>query len=92
MDYKNFGLLIMLYRRENRISQVDFAARADISRNYLSLIERNKADNLSVDVLVKLARSVGMDACELLKVLLGGDYSSSVEAYAEAHKRKGETK
>lgn len=70
MDYKNFGISIMLYRRERRLKQIDLASRAGISRNYLSMIERGVADNLSVDVLVRLAGAMEIDSGELLRLLV----------------------
>lgn len=60
----------MLYRRERRLKQIDLASRAGISRNYLSMIERGVADNLSVDVLVRLAGAMEIDSGELLRLLV----------------------
>jgi transcriptional regulator with XRE-family HTH domain len=71
MDYKTFGLDILVYRKRNGISQSALAGTAKISRNYLSLIERNEANNLSVDVLVRLAGAMEADPCDLLRRLMG---------------------
>lgn len=73
MDYKTFGLDILVFRKRNGISQTDFAGMAEISRNYLSMIERNEAHNLSVDVLLRLARAMQADPCELLNRLINGE-------------------
>lgn len=70
MNYTDFGLMILVHRKRNGISQETFAGLAQISRNYLSLIERSQAENLSVDVLVKLAGAMQSDPCELLRVLV----------------------
>lgn len=71
MDYKNFGLYILVHRKRNRVTQTDFANRAEISRNYLSIIERGLASNMSIDVLVKLAGAMSVAPCELLEQLAG---------------------
>lgn len=73
MHYKTLGIGIMLHRRKNKINQTDFASRAGISRNYLSMIERGEAQNLSVDVLHRLAEAMEADTCQLLRQLLNGD-------------------
>jgi transcriptional regulator with XRE-family HTH domain len=70
MDYRNFGLEIMVFRKRKRLNQAAFADMAEISRNYISMIERGEATNLSVDVLVKLAWAMQADPCSLLKMLL----------------------
>lgn len=37
-------------RTELRISQAEYAAKLGVSRNYLSMIERGKADNISLGI------------------------------------------
>ncbi|MCB9134205.1 MAG: helix-turn-helix transcriptional regulator [Anaerolineales bacterium] len=52
-------------RRALGISQSELAERAGISRNYVSLIERAEASNLSLNVLHNLANALGVTAAEL---------------------------
>lgn len=70
MNYEQLGIDIALYRRKQKVSQAELAERANISRNYLSMIELGKAQALSVEVLVSLARAMRKDPAYLLCVLL----------------------
>jgi transcriptional regulator with XRE-family HTH domain len=60
----------MNYRYRNRISQSELCERVGISRNYLSMIERGQAQNLSIEILVSLAKAMGARPDYLLNVLL----------------------
>ncbi len=53
------------HRRALGISQSELADRAGISRNYVSLIERGEASNLSLNVLHNLAAALGVPPAEL---------------------------
>lgn len=53
------------HRRALGISQSELADRAGISRNYVSLIERGEASNLSLNVLHNLAAALGVTPAEL---------------------------
>lgn len=53
------------HRRALGISQSELADRAGISRNYVSLIERGEASNLSLNVLHSLATALGVTPAEL---------------------------
>jgi transcriptional regulator with XRE-family HTH domain len=53
------------HRRALGISQSELAERAGISRNYVSLIERAEASNLSLNVLHSLAGALGVNPAEL---------------------------
>jgi len=68
LRYCTFGEAVKRHRRALKISQEKLAKEIGISRNYLSMIECNKADNLSVRILVSLARILGVDACQLLRM------------------------
>lgn len=50
---------VKAYRERNRYTQLELAALAGISRNYLSQIERGLVDNLSVDILYRLESVIG---------------------------------
>jgi transcriptional regulator with XRE-family HTH domain len=71
MNYTDFGLSILIYRKRTGLSQEALAEMAEISRNYLSMIERSEATNLSIDVLVRLARAMSVEPCQLLNILTG---------------------
>lgn len=47
MTHIKLGDVILAFRRENHLTQNEAAALLDISRNYLSLIERGRAKNVS---------------------------------------------
>lgn len=58
MDSKELGRLALQRRKELGLSQQALADRAGISRNYVSLIERGKAYNISVKILHQLAAAL----------------------------------
>lgn len=66
MDASELGRQVAKRRRELGLSQTEFAEKADISRNYLSLIERGEAQNVSTDMLEKMALVLGMSVADLL--------------------------
>lgn len=70
MNYLELGLVVGNDRRRKRISQTDYAEAVGISRNYLSMIELGKANNLSVEILVNLAKQMKVNPTYLLSVLL----------------------
>ena len=53
------------YRRAQRLSQEELAHRAEIDRTYISALERS-VYAASIDVVDRLARSLGMEAADLL--------------------------
>lgn len=70
MNYLELGLVAGNDRRRRRISQADYAKAVGISRNYLSMIELGKVNNLSVEILVNLAKQMKVSPTYLLSVLL----------------------
>lgn len=70
MNYQELGIIVSNDRRRRHISQADYAASVGISRNYLSMIELGKANNLSVEILVNLAKQMKVGPTYLLSVLL----------------------
>ena len=61
------------------MSQDDLAARAHISRTYLSLIERDKATNISRLVIAKLAQALDMSQVDFVQPTVYDDGTDSVE-------------
>jgi transcriptional regulator with XRE-family HTH domain len=59
MDIKELGHQVLRRRKEVGFSQEVLAQKAEISRNYLSLIERGEAQNVSVNILNRLATALG---------------------------------
>lgn len=59
MDVKELGHQVLKRRKEMQLSQETLAEKAAISRNYLSLIERGEAQNVSVNILNRLAVALG---------------------------------
>jgi transcriptional regulator with XRE-family HTH domain len=58
----SFGGLVADRRKAIKMSQEELAKEAGISRNYVSVIERNEAHNLTVRTLCKLADALRFDA------------------------------
>ena len=52
-----FGETLRIYRSRVGISQQELADKAGVSRNYISLIERDMASNLSLGVLIRVAEA-----------------------------------
>jgi len=65
MDAQFLADQVFNHRRTLGISQGELAERAGISRNYVSLIERGEASNLSINVLNHLAAALSVTTAEL---------------------------
>ena len=65
MDAKELGRQVLTRRKELGLTQGELAEQAGISRNYVSLIERGEARNVSVNVLNELAATLGATPAEL---------------------------
>jgi transcriptional regulator with XRE-family HTH domain len=64
-----FGVRLRELRRESGWgSQEDFAHHADMDRTYISGLERG-VRNPTLDVIVKLARALGVEPAELLSTI-----------------------
>jgi transcriptional regulator with XRE-family HTH domain len=78
MKHADFGQQVRLHRDQQGISQEELAQQVEISRNYLSQIERGIATNLSWQLVDKLKTILGIqeqgesDTAELLKKLPPG--------------------
>lgn len=68
--YGTFGSTIARSRKARKWTQAELADRAGISRNYVSLIERGEAKNLSVRVLVRLGRTLELSVVDLFLLYL----------------------
>ena len=66
MNYKELGFLVLRYRRDNGLTQQEFADKVKLSRNYVCQIERGKAIHLSLAVLTKVAGGMGVAVKELV--------------------------
>ena len=66
MDAEKLAEEVFQKRRKLRISQGKLAQLADISRNYVSLIERGEAHNVSVNVINNLATALQTTPGELI--------------------------
>jgi len=65
MDAKELGRQVLLRRKDLDLTQSELAEQAGISRNYVSLIERGEASNVSVNLLHRLAAALGTTPVEL---------------------------
>lgn len=56
---------LLILRRERNLSQEQLAKISGVSRNYISMIERGEAGNVSTDIISKLAMGLGSTVKEL---------------------------
>ena len=68
LRYVTFGEVIKRSRKGHNLNQTQLAAIVGISRTYLSSIERDKANNLSTNILLRLAQALGVNRCKLLEM------------------------
>lgn len=74
---KNLGNRIKAERQSRGITQEKLAEKADISLNFMSLIENGR--NMSVDTLVKIAQALGVSVDYLLSDSIPVETDSIVE-------------
>ena len=65
MDAKELGRQVQAKRKERDMSQTELCKLAGVSRNYISLIERGEANNISMKVINLLAVALGATPAEL---------------------------
>ena len=65
MDAQHLAEAVFSARRKLKISQSELARLSGISRNYVSLIERGEASNVSMNILEQLATVLGMKTAAL---------------------------
>lgn len=74
---KNLGNRIKAERQSRGITQEKLAEKADISLNFMSLIENGR--NMSVDTLVKIAQALGVSVDYLLSDSIPLETNSIIE-------------
>jgi len=65
MDPKELGRQVLAKRKEKGWSQKQLGEMAEISRNYVSQIERGEAESISIKIINKLAIALGVSASDL---------------------------
>lgn len=65
MPAARIGERVRVRREKLNLSQSELATKAQMSRTYLSLIERGEADNISFKVLSRLALALGTSPAEV---------------------------
>ena len=63
---RTFGLAVRRQREAIKLSQEDFAEKADVHRTYISSIELGKV-SVGIEVANKLALALGMRLSELVR-------------------------
>ncbi len=66
MEHQELAYQLVKRRKEISLSQGALAHKAGVSRNYIALIEQGKAQNVSLDILTRLASAVGATLTELI--------------------------
>lgn len=69
MSYQELGFEILKLRRLKKLNQTQLAAAASVSRNYISLIERGLAENISVGILGNIAKVLDVETKFLVEIL-----------------------
>lgn len=65
MDPKELGRQVLAKRKEKGWSQERLGEMAEISRNYVSQIERGEAESISIKIINKLAIALGVSPSDL---------------------------
>ena len=65
MNTMELGRQVQAKRKERDLSQAELGNLVGISRNYVSLIERGEAENISMKVVNQLAVALGTSPSEL---------------------------
>ena len=65
MDPKELGRQVLAKRKEKGWSQEQLGKMAEISRNYVSQIERGEADSISIKIINRLAIALGVSPSDL---------------------------
>jgi transcriptional regulator with XRE-family HTH domain len=66
MGHEELSYQLAKRRKEMALSQGALADIAGVSRNYVALIEQGKAQNVSLDILTRLASAMGVTLAELI--------------------------
>jgi transcriptional regulator with XRE-family HTH domain len=65
MDAMELGRQVLTRRKQKGLSQTELGELSGISRNYVSLIERGEAKNVSMKVINQLAVALGVTTAQL---------------------------
>ena len=65
MDPKELGRQVLAKRKEKGWSQEQLGKMAEMSRNYVSQIERGEADSISIKIINRLAIALGVSPSDL---------------------------
>ena len=52
-------------RKQRKLTQEELAELAGVSRNYISMIERDEAENISSDIIQKIAWGLGVKVSQI---------------------------
>lgn len=66
MNAKLFGKNVLLIRKDGKLSQEQLAGLTGVSRNYISMIERGEAENVSDEIIRKLAQGLEASVQQLI--------------------------
>ena len=73
MDTEAFSRRVWQQRKKLGLSQETLAAQARVSRNYISLIERGEAHNVSLKIVNQLAAALAVTPAELMELDENGE-------------------
>jgi len=82
MNAMELGRQVQIKRREKNLSQTELGDLVGISRNYVSLIERGEAENISMKIVSQLAVALGASPSELTGESLPVMISPSLREFA----------
>lgn len=61
---------LKLLRRKRGLTQKELAKRLRVTQQYISKLENGNIDGLTIGKLKKLAKVLGIDVIEMLRILL----------------------
>ena len=82
MNAMELGRQVQAKRKERDLSQAELGDLVGISRNYVSLIERGEAENISMKVVNQLAVALGASPSELTGESMSVMISPSLREFA----------
>ena len=64
---KGFGAVLKKLREEKDLTQVQLAGKADVTQEYIAMIESGTRKNPTIGVLKRLAKALGVSVTDLLE-------------------------
>ena len=64
---KELGKRVLMLRKKLNISQEVLAQESEVSKTYLGALERGELKNVSISIVVRLAKALGVTMCELFE-------------------------